>query len=673
MGTDEHHDDAGFDTSHIGRLVEAASRLDTGRIRVWGEALAALFSAGGRVLVAGNGGSAAEAQHLTAELVGRYQHERRALPAIALHADTSTVTAVSNDYGYEEVFARQVRAHGRAGDVLLCLSTSGRSANLLRAAEAAAEIGMTTWALTGRAPNPLAELCDDAVPVDTDAVATVQECHLVGIHVLCASLDAALGVRAPAALAPPGRRRLVVVGDALLDRDLNGAVSRMSPEAPVPVVDSITTTTRPGGAALAAVLAARAGDDVVLVTALADDLDGARLRESLSAEGIEIVDLGLRGRTPVKARVRSGGRTMLMLDETDRNPGAVGAPPADLARTLRDASAILVSDYGRGVAGVPAIRRAIAEVARSVPTVWDPHRAGAPPVAGTCLVTPNRTEAAVLSANPNPGAGATGLDEDTANGRALLEAWGVPRIVVTRGALGALLVENTDRAPLVITAEPATSEDTVGAGDRFAAAVAGGLARGELPSVAVPKAVAVATAFVAAGGVSALAEDAVAPAHEPEAPIALAERVRARGGRVVATGGCFDILHVGHVSMLAEARRLGDCLIVCLNGDASVARLKGPNRPIVPASERAAMLSALRSVDAVLVFDEDTPEQALERLRPDVFVKGGDYAIHELPEAVVVERHGGQVVTVPYVTGRSTTSLIRSAAGTDPNPSLETR
>ncbi|MGW0120315.1 D-sedoheptulose-7-phosphate isomerase [Streptomyces sp. NPDC003327] len=169
-----------------------------GRLERWGGRLAELLPPGARLLAAGNGGSAAQAQHLTAELVGRYLHERPAYSAISLHAETSSLTAIGNDYGFEQVFARQVAAHGRAGDVLLLLSTSGRSANLLSAAMTARSAGLAVWALTGPSPNPLAEAADEALCVDGDTTATVQETHLVAVHLLCEFFDAAVAER-PAA------------------------------------------------------------------------------------------------------------------------------------------------------------------------------------------------------------------------------------------------------------------------------------------------------------------------------------------------------------------------------------------------------------------------------------------------------------------------------------------
>jgi phosphoheptose isomerase len=179
---------------HIAALVGALTVLNTRLLDHWGQRLALVMSDGGRLLVTGNGGSAAQAQHLTAEFTGKFRADRAPYSAIALHAETSAVTAIANDYGYDEVFARQVRAHGRAGDVLLSLSTSGRSRNVLRAVAAAREIGLATWALTGPAPNPLAGACDEAVCVQPGGApaltATVQEAHQVALHLICFAFDA---------------------------------------------------------------------------------------------------------------------------------------------------------------------------------------------------------------------------------------------------------------------------------------------------------------------------------------------------------------------------------------------------------------------------------------------------------------------------------------------------
>jgi type III pantothenate kinase len=196
------HPSSGFELpptgrDHLSALGASLASLEqeAERITEWGERLAQHLAAGGRVLAIGNGGSAAQAQHLTAELVGRYHHERDPLSAICLHGDSSSLTAIANDYGFEEAYARQVRAHGRSGDVLLALTTSGRSPNIVAAVEAATEAGLTTWALTGPGPNPVAEICDEAVCLRGASAATVQELHLVAIHMVSAAVDRELALR----------------------------------------------------------------------------------------------------------------------------------------------------------------------------------------------------------------------------------------------------------------------------------------------------------------------------------------------------------------------------------------------------------------------------------------------------------------------------------------------
>jgi D-sedoheptulose 7-phosphate isomerase len=180
--------------AHLDDLVAAIGRTaaDVDRVVSWGHHLADVLAGGGRLLACGNGGSAAEAQHLTAELVGRFRAERVPLSAISLHADTSALTAIANDYGTDEIFARGVRAHGRRGDVLVALSTSGTSPNVLAAVKAGHDVGMTTWALTGSAPNPLAGTCHDAICVEAAETSTVQEVHLVLVHALCMAVDEVL-------------------------------------------------------------------------------------------------------------------------------------------------------------------------------------------------------------------------------------------------------------------------------------------------------------------------------------------------------------------------------------------------------------------------------------------------------------------------------------------------
>jgi rfaE bifunctional protein nucleotidyltransferase chain/domain/rfaE bifunctional protein kinase chain/domain len=472
---------------------------------------------------------------------------------------------------------------------------------------------------------------------------------------------------------------LVVLGDTLLDRDLDGRVERLAPDAPVPVVDEPDERCRPGGAGLAAALAARDGRrEVVLITALADDPAGHELAKLLASAGVRVVDLGLSGPTPEKIRVRAEGRSLLRMDRGGE-PGTVGLVRADGLRALALAGAVLVADYGRGLAAQPSVREALRRTSSRIPLVWDPHPRGAIPVAGARLATPNRAEAARLV----PGVRGDSLAAVATRGRAVMERWRAAGVAVTLGAGGALLLGGTG-PPLMVPARPAPGGDACGAGDSFAATAAMLLADGAVPSEAVVGAVAAASAFVAAGGagswkargsaVQAGADHGVdgqsaAGAHEVAAGAIGWERaeavlaaVRARNGTVVATGGCFDLVHAGHVATLRDARELGDCLIVCLNSDASVRRLKGPDRPLVGQADRAAVIASLACVDAVVVFDEATPEAALDRLRPDIFVKGGDHALSDLPEAALLASWGGQAVILPYLPDRSTTRLMKEVA-----------
>jgi D-beta-D-heptose 7-phosphate kinase/D-beta-D-heptose 1-phosphate adenosyltransferase len=443
---------------------------------------------------------------------------------------------------------------------------------------------------------------------------------------------------------------LVVVGDALLDVDLVGTAARLAPDAPVPVVEDVETRERPGGAALAAVIAAAATSrEVVLVAPMADDDGAARLRALLDGR-VRLIAIPATGGTAVKQRVRVGDHSVVRIDSGD--PVAVlGALPPEAVSVIREAAAVLVADYGRGTTSAPDVRAALS--AARGPVVWDPHPRGADPVPNARLVTPNGAEAARVAASVT----GSGLAAVGARAEALIRQWGVGAVAVTLGARGALLSYG-EGAPMVVPAVPVTGGDPCGAGDSFAAAAALALADGAVTGEAVAAAVAAASAFVARGGATSWdAATAVAAAPAPGVD-ALLERVRTAGGTVVATGGCFDLLHAGHVATLRAARGLGDCLVVCINSDASVRRLKGPSRPLVSAPDRARVLEALEFVDAVVVFDEDTPAQVLDRLRPDVWAKGGDYAGADLPEAAVLRSWGGQAVVLPYLDGHSTTALV---------------
>ncbi|WCN83601.1 PfkB family carbohydrate kinase [Micromonospora sp. LH3U1] len=469
------------------------------------------------------------------------------------------------------------------------------------------------------------------------------------------------------------RGPVVVLGDTLLDRDVEGVVNRLCPDSPVPVLDETAATDRPGGAGLAAVFAAAQGAEVVLVTALADDAGGARLSALLAAAGVQVYPLALSGATPEKIRLRARGRVLLRHDRGGMS-GEPGQPSDEVLRVIGAASAVLVSDYGRGVARQPALRDALA--ATRAPVVWDPHPRGPAAVPGIHLATPNESEVRELvPALP----GASRLATASRGAQGLRRRWRAGAVAVTLGGDGALLC-HAGSTPLVVPTPGSAEGDTCGAGDRFAAAASLALAQGALVSEAVQAAVAEASAYVAGGGVAA----ALPPPAPPmtagvvgrggdrvgvAAVATLLGEVRAAGGTVVATGGCFDLVHAGHVATLQAARQLGDCLIVCLNSDASVAGLKGPDRPVMSEGDRSRLLAALSCVDAVLIFDEPTPDAALSWVRPDIWVKGGDYATGggdaaaTLPEAEVLRRWGGNTVVVPYLDGRSTTDMIVRSIG----------
>lgn len=480
---------------------------------------------------------------------------------------------------------------------------------------------------------------------------------------------------------------ITVVGDVVLDSDVVGRTERLSPDAPVPVVDVEGTQERPGGAGLAARLCAVGDVDVTLVAPLAADEPGRRLTAMLDRE-LTVVPLGHAGRTRRKTRVLSHGQVVVRLD--DGGPGTpvdvLDAPEA--RRAVYGAGVVLVSDYGAGTTRDGVIRRLLAEVARRVPLVWDPHPRGGPPVSGA-IVTPNLAEAREACRR-------AGIHADEPVDRlvvALREHWRARAVCVTAGGAGAYLAV-PGCEPMYLPAPAMVTGNTCGAGDKFVATVTNRLAHGDVLSQAVTAGVSEATAWVAAGGVNLVTGPSNGSASHPftlvsrdlellvpVGPPGSAQdrngggdrigQVRSRGGTVVATGGCFDILHAGHVACLQAARRLGDALVVLINSDTSARRLKGPGRPVVTAEDRARVLLALGCVDAVEVFDGDDPRAALERIRPDVWAKGADYTGVPLPEAELVRSWGGRVVLVPYVDGHSTTSILRRSVSNGRTPDYE--
>jgi rfaE bifunctional protein nucleotidyltransferase chain/domain/rfaE bifunctional protein kinase chain/domain len=453
--------------------------------------------------------------------------------------------------------------------------------------------------------------------------------------------------------------RVVVIGDVLLDRDIDGQVDRVCPDAPVPVVEIGAVNERAGGAGLAAGLLARDGIEVRLLTALADDEPAKRL-SALLTERVPVTAILTASGTRCKTRVRSAGQSLLRLDvEPPKEEPAIQGPcdVQALEEALEEADAVLVSDYGGGVVAHPEVYGVLRRWASQRAVVWDPHPRGAQPVPGVTLATPNRSEARHFCDTAGE------PDQLVVRLRDQWQAWAV---AVTDGGNGVFTAAGG--GPATFTPTPFDHRgDACGAGDRFAGTVAAALGSGATARDAVERAVSDTAAWLVAGGVSGPADTGlrIPWTTEQDDAAAVIRRVHAGGGKVVATGGCFDVLHAGHIASLEAARRLGDALIVLVNSDDSIRRLKGPDRPVNSLADRLQVLRSLRCVDAVAVFDDDDPCQLLDELRPDIWTKGGDYTAEMLPETPVVSEWGGRVVLVPYLAGRSTTSILNRTAPID--------
>jgi len=469
---------------------------------------------------------------------------------------------------------------------------------------------------------------------------------------------------------------VLVLGDLMLDLYLKGSVERISPEAPVPVVAIRTRERRLGGAANVARNIAALGGRPRLVGLRGDDEAGRELAEALFKAGIGAEDLVVDpGRpTTVKTRILGAGQQICRVDSEERRPAAGEALAALTARALAllgEAKALLLSDYGKGVLADPLVTAVVAAAReRGIPVVVDPKEGHFAAYRGVDLVTPNRAEAG----------GSFGLpirnEADLERvGAGLMERLAVKALMITLGEGGIALFagEGPSRR---FPAKAREVFDVTGAGDTVVATLALALAAGasldegaQLANHAAGIVVGeIGTAAVTPTElVAAILDDQLREAAEPagEAPILTREQAavwaaeaRARGKRVVFTNGCFDVLHAGHRALLAEAAAQGDLLVVGLNSDASVARLKGPGRPINGEADRAQLVAHLRSVDAVTLFGEDTPLALIQTLRPDVLVKGAEYEAADIVGAAEVKRWGGRVHRCAMLPGRSSTATI---------------
>ncbi|MEV0360852.1 D-glycero-beta-D-manno-heptose 1-phosphate adenylyltransferase [Nocardia sp. NPDC050697] len=471
--------------------------------------------------------------------------------------------------------------------------------------------------------------------------------------------------------------RVLVLGDSVLDLWLWGRSERLCREAPVPVVDIDRSTPVPGGAANTAANLAALGATVDLIGLTGADDRGATLRAALTAAGVGTEHLlASPGRTtPTKCRVVSGEQILVRYDDGDRTP-ATAAELAELVRPLpallAAADAVLVCDYDGAVAD--RLRSELAALRATLPLlVVDTHHPARWRELRPDVVTPNAGEAAE-ALGVTPPDGADRVEVFTEHRDRLFAITGAGAAVVTLDRDGAVLLDGTRPAHRT-WAEPVAESQSAGAGDTFVAALTLALVDGlPLPAAAeVAQAAADVVVHRTGTAVCSTAQlrdrlGRTGSAVLGRAELAAAVRAhRGAGRRIVFTNGCFDVLHAGHVSYLNEAKRRGDVLIVALNSDDSVRALKGPERPVNTAADRAAVLAALSCVDHVVVFEEETPAALIADLRPDLYVKGGDYRPDMLPETPVVRAYGGEVRVLGYLADRSTTALIeriRSNAGT---------
>lgn len=471
-------------------------------------------------------------------------------------------------------------------------------------------------------------------------------------------------------------KRLLAVGDLMLDKYIWGEVGRISPEAPVPVVRATHQSVRPGGVANVALNLALLGAETRVIGFAGGDDDERLLGESLSSNGVATEFIVSEGYpTITKTRILGGRQQMLRLDSERLTP----RPQADYDRLIEAAlarlpgcDALVLSDYAKG-SFPPDVCQALIQGARrlGIPVLVDPKSPDFARYRGATTICPNLAEIAA-AAHQDPRDAGRNLDALLTAAEDMAKDYDFEFLTATLSEKGIALVRPGSRFMAPAVARQVF--DVSGAGDTVIAVLALCLASGLKPEVGVQLANVAAGIVVGKVGTVPVEKHELLAALAPEIALHAEEKVvelkelvnrvalwKANGERVVFTNGCFDLLHIGHVTLLDEARREGGRLIVGINSDASVSRLKGPSRPIVPEYARARVLAGLAAVDAVVVFDEPTPLELMVALRPDVIVKGGDYVADEIVGAPEVRSWGGRVKIVRFVEGFSTTQLIARA------------
>jgi D-beta-D-heptose 7-phosphate kinase/D-beta-D-heptose 1-phosphate adenosyltransferase len=477
-----------------------------------------------------------------------------------------------------------------------------------------------------------------------------------------------------------GQLKVLVIGDIMLDRYIHGDVERISPEAPVPVLRHARRYERAGGAANVAMNLAGLGCQTFLGGFWGSDSEQAELAAILERAGIDTVGM-VSTSLPTISKTRIVGRTqqLLRLDIESRD-----APPAAEAQRLLDRAtelvakvhAVILSDYAKGALS-SALCEAVIRAARTagIPVLADPKTPDFSKYTGATTVCPNLGELAAATSIP-----AHHIDELLAAGQALAAEHDLKFLTVTMSEKGISLLRPAPPAGRSLSApgiyhSPARARevfDVSGAGDTVIATLAASLAGGLQVETAVELANLAAGIVVSKVGTVPIAAHELVAALTPSSGLTAGEKIldldrlklrvaewRASGETIVFTNGCFDLLHVGHITLLEDCRRFGSKLVLGLNADASVCRLKGPTRPIVSERERARVMAALAAVDAVVLFEEDTPLELIRALKPNVLVKGGDYTVATVVGHEDVLASGGRVEIVPTVEGFSTTNIVK--------------
>jgi D-beta-D-heptose 7-phosphate kinase/D-beta-D-heptose 1-phosphate adenosyltransferase len=467
-------------------------------------------------------------------------------------------------------------------------------------------------------------------------------------------------------------RKLLVIGEAMLDSYMEGTAERLCREAPVPVVAINERIYVPGGAANAAVNVRSLGGEVVFLSVTGDDAEGDLLRQSLEERGVsteQLLSLPQR-RTLSKQRIIAASQMVVRFDQGSTNPLQSETEQVFIQRLQSlffECDAVIVSDYGYGIV-TPRVIEALAELQRKDPhlVVVDSRRPKAFHSINITAIKPNYEEALRLLGLKKVCDDAERVHQMEEQGRKILDFTGAQIAAVTLDHKGALIFHHGDDTPYRTYAKPEPNSRAAGAGDTFVSALTLSLASGAHVENAAELASAAASIVVSKDGTAACFAEELRDRFSTSEKFVtdvfqLAARVasyRRAGRRIVFTNGCFDILHRGHITYLNRAKALGDVLIVGLNSDDSVRRLKGPNRPINSLEDRAQILAALSCIDHIVSFNSDTPRELIRVIRPDIFVKGGDYSRQTLPEASLVEELGGEVEILPYLENHSTTSII---------------